>query len=159
MNAIVAVYSDWGIGARGTQPVVLRADRAHFAALTRGATVIVGRRTMEDFPGGRPLKGRDNIVLTRSLQELEGARTASSPEEAAAMAGDGDNVFVLGGQSVFLQMLPHVRRVYVTRIELRPESDSFFPDLDRSGEWSVTELSEPMEENGVVYSFRTYERA
>ena len=63
MQAIVAVYSDWGIGAKGTQPLVIPADRKRFRALTDGAAVIVGRKTMEDFPGGRPLKGRHNIVI------------------------------------------------------------------------------------------------
>ena len=69
MEAIVAVYSDWGIGSGGTQPVVLKADRAHFRELTMGAAVIVGRKTLEDFPGGRPLKGRHNIVVSRQEQE------------------------------------------------------------------------------------------
>ena len=73
MDAIVAVYSDWGIGADGTQPVILKADRQHFVELTRGRTVIVGRRTLADFPGGRPLKGRRNIVLTRGDTVIDGA--------------------------------------------------------------------------------------
>ena len=73
MDAIVAVYSDWGIGAEGTQPIVIPEDRRHFAKLTRGAAVIVGRRTMEDFPGGKPLKDRENLVITRHADEIEGA--------------------------------------------------------------------------------------
>ena len=76
MDAIVAVYSDWGIGADGTQPVILKADRQHFVELTRGRTVIVGRRTLADFPGGRPLKGRRNIVLTRQSAAIDGAEIA-----------------------------------------------------------------------------------
>ena len=70
MEAIVAVYSDWGIGRNGTQPVVLKADRAHFRNLTAGAAVIVGRRTLGDFPGGKPLKGRYNIVVTSSVEPV-----------------------------------------------------------------------------------------
>ena len=73
MEAIVAVFSDWGIGSEGTQQVVLKADRRHFRELTDGAAVLVGRRTLGDFPGGRPLKGRHNIVLTRQAVEIEGA--------------------------------------------------------------------------------------
>ena len=74
MDAIVAVYSDWGIGDGGTQPVVLHADRVHFRQVTEGAAVIVGRKTLSDFPGGRPLKGRYNIVVTRQDIQIEGAQ-------------------------------------------------------------------------------------
>ena len=73
MELIVAVYDDWGIGCCGTQPVALRADRKFFREQTRGAMVIVGRKTLADFPGGRPLKGRHNIVLTRQDLEIPGA--------------------------------------------------------------------------------------
>ena len=83
LEAIVAVYADWGIGADGTQPVVLKADRAHFRAVTGNAAVIVGRRTLGDFPGGKPLKGRHNIVLTRQAAEIEGAEVVHSKAEAA----------------------------------------------------------------------------
>lgn len=89
MDAIVAVYSDWGIGAEGTQPIVIPEDRRHFAKLTRGAAVIVGRRTMEDFPGGKPLKDRENLVITRHADEIEGAtivRTAKDAVEATKTA-------------------------------------------------------------------------
>ena len=86
MEAIVAVYSDWGIGSGGTQPVVLKADRAHFKELTMGAAVIVGRKTLGDFPGGRPLKGRHNIVVSRQELEIEGAELVHSTEEALAAA-------------------------------------------------------------------------
>ena len=120
MDAIVAVYSDWGIGARGTQPVVLHADRAHFREKTRGAAVIVGRRTMEDFPGGRPLKGRHNIVVTRQDITIEGAETAHSTEEALALAAKYDTCFVIGGASVFRQFFPYLDTVHVTKIAAAP---------------------------------------
>ncbi|MEI3101807.1 MAG: dihydrofolate reductase [Oscillospiraceae bacterium] len=84
MEAIVAVYSDWGIGSGGTQPVVLKADRARFKELTMGAAVIVGRKTLEDFPGGKPLKGRHNIVVSRQKLEIEGA---SCPQYGAGPGG------------------------------------------------------------------------
>lgn len=157
MNAIVAVYSDWGIGADGTQPVVLRADRAMFRELTRGTTVIVGRKTLEDFPGGRPLKGRRNIVVSRSAPEIEGAIVVHGTEEAVAAAGD-EPCFVLGGASVFRQFFPLLDRVYVTKIELCPQSDSFFPDLDSDPEWRVASAGERLEEDGVGYRFMCYER-
>lgn len=156
MDAIVAVYSDWGIGSNGTQPVVLKADRQHFVELTRGRTVIVGRRTLEDFPGGRPLKNRRNIVITRQALNIEGAETAHSAQEAFDMCG-GDGM-VLGGQSVFREFMPYLDRVFVTKINCRPESDSFFADLDSDADWTITSRSEPMHEGDIEYSFICYER-
>ena len=158
MEAIVAVYSDWGIGMNGTQPVVLKADRAHFRELTRGAAVIVGRRTMEDFPNGKPLKGRDNIVLTGKSIDIEGAEIVGSVEAAVEAAKKYPRCFVLGGASVFRQLYPYLDRVYVTKIDLTPKSDSFFPDLDSSPGWTCTEAGERQEENGISYRFCTYER-
>ena len=156
MDAIVAVYSDWGIGAHGTQPVVLRADRAHFRALTDGAAVIVGRATLADFPGGRPLKGRHNIVVTRQNIEIEGAEVVHGAGEAVCAASKFPRCLVIGGESVYRQLMPYVERVYVTMIELAPEST--FPDLDADAGWRCTERSERSEEDGIGYRFCTYER-
>ena len=158
MDAIVAVYSDWGIGARGTQPVVLRADRAHFREKTKGAAVIVGRKTMEDFPGGKPLKGRNNIVVTRQDIAIEGAEIAHTTEEAVSLAAKYDKCFVIGGASVFRQFYPYLDRVELTRIELAPPSDSFFPDLDADPDWICAEEGPLQEEDGVAFRFCTYER-
>lgn len=157
MDAIVAVFSDWGIGAGGTQQVVLRADRAHFVALTRGRTVIVGRRTLADFPGGGPLKGRRNIIVTRQDIEIEGAEVVHSVEEAVAAVGD-DTAVILGGASVFRDFFPYTDRVFVTKIELTPASDAFFPDLDRAEDWSVADAGEALNEDGIEYRFMCYER-
>lgn len=156
MDAIVAVYSDWGIGAGGTQPVVLKADRQHFVELTRGRTVIVGRRTLADFPGGRPLRGRRNIVLTRGGTAIDGAELAHSAAEAYEMSGA--DAMVLGGQSVFRDMMPYIDRVFVTKINCRPRSDSFFEDLDVSSDWRITDQSEALCEGDIEYSFICYER-
>ena len=158
MDAIVAVYSDWGIGARGTQPVVLHADRAHFRAKTRGAAVIVGRRTMEDFPGGKPLKGRSNIVVTRQNITIEGAEVAASTEEAVSLAAKYEKCYVIGGASVFRQFYPYLDRVEITKIDLAPLSDSYFPDLDADPAWVCAEEGPWQEEGGVRYRFCTYER-
>ena len=86
MNLIVAIYDDWGIGRDGTQPVALSADRKFFRATTKGAMVIVGRRTIEDFPGQQPLPGRVNVALTRQDIEISGFTVAHSPEEAVELA-------------------------------------------------------------------------
>ncbi len=158
MEAIVAVFSDWGIGSEGTQQVVLRADRKHFREVTEGSAVLVGRKTMEDFPGGKPLKGRKNIVLTRKEIEIEGAEVVHSAMEAAVAADDCDRCLVIGGASVYRQMMPWLDTVYVTKIDLAPPSDSFFMNLDASPGWRCAEEGPWLEENGVRYCFCTYVR-
>lgn len=158
MEAIVAVFSDWGIGSEGTQQVVLKADRAHFRELTQGAAVIVGRRTLADFPGGRPLKGRNNIVVTRQDIEIEGAGIAHSTEEAVALAAKYPRALVIGGASIYRQFLPYLDLVHVTKIDLAPKSDSFFENLDASPDFRIREESDWLEENGIRYKFVTYER-
>ena len=158
MEAIVAVFSDWGIGSEGTQQVVLKADRAHFRELTAGAAVIVGRRTLADFPGGRPLKGRNNIVVTRQDLTIEGAEVAHSTDEALAIAAKYPRTLVIGGASVYRQFLPYLDLVHVTQIDLAPKSDSYFENLDASPDFRVRETGDWHEENGVSYRFVTYER-
>ena len=158
MEAIVAVFSDWGIGSEGTQQIVLKADRAHFRELTAGAAVIVGRRTLGDFPGGRPLKGRDNIVVTRQEIEIEGAEVAHSTEEAVALAAKYPRALVIGGASVYRQFLPYVDTVHITKIDRAPRSDSFFENLDASPDWRAMEPEVWQEEDGVRYCFQTYKR-
>ena len=158
MEAIVAVFSDWGIGSEGTQQVVLRADRAHFRELTRGAAVIVGRRTLGDFPGGRPLKGRNNIVVTRQAIEIEGAEVAHSTREALELAAKYLRTLVIGGASIYRQFLPWIDLVHVTKIDLAPASDSYFEDLDASPDFRLRDEGDWLEEDGVRYRFATYER-
>ena len=158
MDAIVAVYSDWGIGDGGTQPVVLKADRAHFRQMTEGNAVIVGRKTLSDFPGGRPLKNRFNIVVTRQDIRIEGAQVVHSTEEALAAAAEHPRCLVIGGASVYRQFYPHCDRVFLTKIDLAPHSDSFFPNLDADPAWVCTDQGEWLEEDGLRYCFCTYER-
>lgn len=158
MEAIVAVYADWGIGAKGTQPVVLKADRAHFRAVTEGAAVIVGRRTLEDFPGGKPLKNRANIVVTRQNISVEGAQVAHSVEEALRLAGEHPRCLVIGGASVYRDFFHYVDTVHITKIDLAPESDSFFPNLDDLPDWFCAESEPWQEEDGIKYRFCTYKK-
>lgn len=158
MEAIVAVYSDWGIGSEGTQPVVLKADRAHFRRVTEGAAVIVGRRTLGDFPGGRPLKGRYNIVVTRQALQIEGAQVVHSTEEALAAASGHPRALVIGGASIYRQFFPYMDKVYITKIEAAPRSDSFFPNLDTAEDWRCTMQGDWQEEDGLRYCFCEYRR-
>ena len=158
MEAIVAVYDDWGIGDGGTQPVVLKADRRHFRALTEGAAVIVGRKTMEDFPGGKPLKGRHNIVVTRQAVSIPGAEVVHSTEEVLEAAGRAGRCVVIGGASIYRQFFPYLEKVYITKIGCRPESTKFFPDLDATEGWVCAEESPAYDEDGISYRFCTYVR-
>ena len=158
MDAIVAVYSDWGIGDGGTQPVVLKADRRHFRCLTDGSAVIVGRKTVEDFPGGKPLANRFNIVVSRQGINVDGALVVHSTGEALDAAEDFEQCFVIGGASVYMQFFNYLERVYVTKIDIEPPSDSFFPNLDRNPEWECVAQEPWEEEDGIRYCFCTYER-
>lgn len=158
MEAIVAVYSDWGIGSGGTQPVVLKADRAHFKELTDGAAVIVGRKTLGDFPGGRPLKGRHNIVVTRQDIEVTGAQVAHSTGEALTLAAEYERCLVIGGASVYRQFMPYLDTVHVTKIDLAPQSDSYFENLDSSPNWERIDEERWQSEGDIRYCFVTYKR-
>lgn len=158
MDAIVAVYADWGIGCGGTQPVTVRADRRRFRELTEGCSVIVGRKTLADFPGGRPLKNRRNIVLTRQALDIPGAAVVHDTDQVLAAAGEQERCIVIGGASVYREMLPYIDRVFVTQLDVTPVSDSFFPDLDADPAWTRTETGPWQEEDGLRYRFCTYER-
>lgn len=159
LEAIVAVYAGWGIGAGGTQPLTLKADRRHFKELTDGAAVIVGRKTLADFPGGRPLKNRTNIVLTRRDITIEGAVAVHSVEEALAEALRYPRALVIGGESVYIAFLPHIHRIYLTKIDFSPHSDVFFPNLDADPVWHIADPGTEDEEDGVPFRFMVYERA
>ena len=158
MNLIVAVYEDWGIGRDGTQPVALSADRKFFRETTKGAMVIVGRRTIEDFPGQKPLPGRVNVALTRSDAEIPGFTVCHSPEEAMELAKSAEKCFVIGGGSIYQQMLPYCDVAYITRVHANPGSDTFFPNLEEDANWYLAETLQSDEENGIAYEMLLYKR-
>lgn len=157
MNLIVAVDQNWAIGKDGDQLVYLKEDLKRFRTLTSGHTVILGRKTLATFPGGRPLKNRRNLILSRNPQfQAEGAEVFSSVEELVKQA-DGD-AFVIGGASVYEQLLPYCDTAYITKIHAGFPADTYFPNLDQSEEWKVTEESESLEQDGISYHYVTYSR-
>ena len=158
MELIVAVYDDWGIGKDGTQPVALSADRKFFRQTTKGAMVIAGRRTAEDFPGKKPLPGRVNVILTRSEEEFPGFTVCAGVEEAVKLAQQADRAMVIGGGSIYRQMLPMCTSAYVTKVHMTPESDTYFPNLDEDPQWELAEILETGEENGIGYEICLYRR-
>lgn len=158
MDLIVAVYDDWGIGKDGTQPVALSADRKFFRETTRGAAVIVGRKTLADFPGGKPLPGRQNIVLTRQDAEIPGVTVCHSPQEAASLGTAAERAFVIGGGSIYAQLLPYCQKAYITKVHTCPESDTFFPNLDDAPDWQLEQILQTGEENGISYEICLYRK-
>lgn len=158
MELIVAVYDDWGIGADGTQPIALSADRKFFRETTRGCMVIAGRRTIADFPGQKPLPGRVNVALSRTADEIPGFTLCRSPEEAAQLAATADRAMVIGGGSVYRQMLPLCHTAYVTKVHCAPKSDTFFPNLDEDPQWVLAEILQAGEEDGIAYEMCRYIR-
>ena len=158
MELIVAVYEDWGIGENGTQPIALSADRKFFRETTRGAMVIVGRRTVEDFPGQKPLPGRVNVVLSRSTKELPGFTVCDSPEAAAKLAREAPRAMVIGGGSIYRQLLPECDTAYVTKVHTTPVSDTYFHNLDTDPNWTMETVLQSGEENGIAYEVLLYKR-
>lgn len=154
MTAIVCVSQNWGIGRDGALLFHISADHKRFRAMTLGKTVILGHKTLETFPGGRPLKDRRNIVLSRRDLKLDGAEVAHSFAEAAALGGD--DAIVIGGASVYMALLDRCDRVYVTKVDAAPEADSFFPNLDDNPDWRIEHESEILEENGLKFQYIDY---
>ena len=158
MELIVAVYDDWGIGRDGTQPIALSADRKFFREMTKGAMVIAGRRTIADFPGQKPLPGRVNVALTRQNIEIPGFTVCASPEEAAQLAKTAERAMVIGGGSIYRQMLSYCDTAYITKVHVTPESDTYFPNLDEMEDWYIAETMLSGEENGIGYEMLLYRR-
>ena len=158
MELIVAVYDDWGIGKDGTQPIALSADRKFFRETTRGAMVIVGRRTVEDFPGQKPLPGRVNVVLSKSCKELPGFTVCATVEEAAQLADTAERAMVIGGGSIYRQLMPYCDAAYITKVHCTIDCDTYFPNLDEDPNWVLAEVLQSGEENGIAYEMCLYRR-
>ena len=160
LSAIVAVCDDWGIGLDGGMVVENREDMRHFVACTTGHPVIMGRRTLESFPGGRPLKNRRNVVLSRdSSFSTEGVEVVRSVEDALAAVAGEQEAWVIGGGQVYELLLPHCDRAVVTRNHCVRPCDTHFPDLDADPVWKVVETrAGGVTPDGVPFDFVTYER-
>lgn len=144
MNAIVVVDQNWAIGRDNDLLFSLPTDMKRFRSLTLGGTVILGRRTLDSFPGGRPLPKRRNIVITHCPDfSREGAETVSSlaAMREATAGTPPDQLWVIGGGSIYAALLSQCARAYVTRVDAAAEgADSFFPNLDKLPGWTVREI-------------------
>lgn len=158
---IVAADENWGIGKNNSLLVSIPGDMRRFREMTTGHVIVMGRKTLESFPDGRPLKNRVNIVLTRDEgYDGKGAMVVHSLEELQKLLEqyEGDEVFCIGGGSLYRQLLPYADTVYVTRIDHAYESDTYFPDLDRDEEWKVTDISQEQTYFNLTYHFVEYSR-
>ena len=158
MELIVAVYDDWGIGCCGTQPIALSADRKFFRDTTRGAMVIAGRKTIGDFPGQKPLPGRVNVAISRNRKEIPGFTVCETVEEAAKLAQTAQRCFVIGGGSIYRQMLPYCDAAYITKVHTTVDCDTYFPDLDTDPDWYLAQTLQAGEENSIAYEMLLYKR-
>ena len=157
MDLIVVVDRNWGIGRDGEQLVYISADLKRFKAMTMGKAVILGRKTLATFPGGKPLKGRRNLILSRNRSFCcEGAEVFHDLDSLLEQAPE--DAFVIGGAQVYQALLPRCRRAYVTRLQAAFEADRYFPNLDGQSGWRVLEESGEQEENGIKFRYVTYER-
>ncbi|MDD6102533.1 MAG: dihydrofolate reductase [Clostridiales bacterium] len=164
MNAIVAVSSNWGIGRDNQLLFSIPEDMKFFRNITSGKVIIMGRKTLDSFPNGAPLKNRVNIVITRDIDfKRDDVLVAYNIKEAVDMARSlegysEEDLFVIGGDSIYGQMMDVVNTIYVTRVEAYREADAFFPELDDDDRWEMTDRSEIKEHEGITYYFATYRR-
>ena len=156
MDIIVAVAKDWGIGKDNDLLFHIPEDMKYFRKMTKGSTVVMGRKTLESFPKGEPLPNRTNVVLTRSRDyEKEGVTVVHNFEELEALNLE-EPVFVIGGASVYRNLLSKCRRAYITKIDAVKPADTFFPDLDENPDWELESESETFTFEGVDFKFTTY---
>ena len=166
MTEIVAVDKNWGIGRDNKLLLSIPEDMKFFRAKTLGKTVILGRKNLESFPGGKPLPKRRNIVLSSTLEAGEGFEVARSVEDLMDILGksgcddpkNDEDIFVIGGGEVYRLLLPMCTKAYVTKMYKDLDPDCYFPDLDADSEWEVCEKSEMNEYEGTEYQYLTYKR-
>ena len=164
VSAIAAVSPDWGIGDGKGMLYRLPGDLKYFRAVTLGHPVIMGRKTLESFPGGKPLPGRENIVLTRDRSfAAEGVTAVHSVAALRRLvaARPDEHFFVIGGGEIYRKLLPDCESCYLTLVETEApvEATVFFPDLRRRRSWETVSVSEAQtEENGAVYRFSEWRR-
>ena len=161
MNLIVAVDKNWGIGKNNKLLVSIPSDMKFFRSETNGKVVVMGRKTLESFPNGMPLKNRTNIVLTRdqNYQVKDTIVVHDIPELLEELKKyPDDQIYVIGGGKVYEELLPYCNVAHVTKIDFAFEADTYFPDLDKMEEWQITATSDEQTYFYLEYSFVKYER-
>ena len=161
ITAIAAVSKSWGIGKNGDLLFNIPEDKKHFRRTTLNHTVVMGRKTLESLPDGKPFRDRENIVLSRNENfSAEGAKVFHSIEKILPVLENSpdEEIFIVGGGEIYKALLPCCRKAIITKISGDPDADTFFPNLDESPEWALTEESEEQEHEGLKFRFCTYEK-
>ena len=161
MNLIAAVDLNWGIGKDGGLLVSLPGDMKYFKEKTSGKVVIMGRATLESLPGGKPLPNRTNIVLTTNKDfEREGCIIVHDMDELAAACRDyaPDDIMVIGGEQIYMQLIRQCDKLYITKILEEFEADKHLMNADRMKSFELVSESDVMEEKGVQYQFLVYQK-
>lgn len=161
MNLIAAVDSNWGIGYKNKLLVRIPADQRFFRDETINKAVIMGRKTLESFPNGIPLKQRLNVVITSDRNyKAHDAVVVHSIEEAMEAVKDysSEDVYIIGGATIYEQMLSYCDVAHITKIDYVYKADTYFPNLDKNDEWVLTEESEEQTYYDLIYTFCRYER-
>lgn len=161
MNIIVAVDKNWAIGKDNNLLVSIPADMKMFREETTKKVVVMGRKTLESFPGSQPLKNRTNIVLTGNHDyKVKGAVIVHSLSELLEEIKKypSEDVYCIGGDSVYRLLLPYCDTAHVTKIDFAYEADSYFPNLDEMPDWRVSARSEEQTYFDLEYTFVRYER-
>lgn len=157
ITAIAAVSQNWGIGKDNDLLFNIPEDKKFFRRTTLNHTVIMGRKTLESLPDGKPFRDRNNIVLSRDKSFFcEGTEVCGSVEEVLKLAEKYEEIFVVGGGQIYKAMLPYCGKAIITKVNASPEADVFFPNLDKDESWKLTERSEEYDFEGLKYSFCTY---
>ncbi len=161
MNLIVAVDTNWAIGMKNELLVKIPEDQKWFREMTTNKVIIMGRKTLESFPNKMPLKNRVNIVITKDMNyKVKDAIVVHSIEEALEQSKkyQEEDVYVIGGESIYKQMLPYCNIAHVTKIDYEYDADTFFPNLDKDPEWKASEVSDERTYFSLIYEFIKYER-
>lgn len=161
MNLIVAVDENWAIGNKGKLLVSIPNDQKFFRQETTGKVIVLGRKTLETFPQGMPLKNRTNIILSKNKNySVKGAAVVHSLEELLEEVRKypSEDVYVVGGESIYKMMLPYCDVAHVTKIDHSYKADRYFPNLDKDPEWEITEDSEEQTYFDIAYEFLCYTR-
>ena len=161
MNLIAAVDNNWAIGFQNSLLVRIPEDQKWFRETTTGKAVIMGRKTLESFPNKAPLKNRTNIVITTDKNyKVDGAIVVHTIEDAIKAASDfaDDDIYVIGGESIYRQMLPYCNVAHITKIDYAYQADAYFPNLDKEEDWKITETSDERTYFDLIYEFVKYEK-
>ena len=161
MNIIVAADNNWAIGNKNKLLVSIPNDMKQFREETTGKVVVVGRKTLESFPQGQPLKNRTNIVLSKDKNyRVKGAIVVNSVDELLKELERyaSEDIYIIGGESIYRQLLPYCDTAHVTKIDHVYEADTYFPNLDKDSEWEITADSDEQTYFDIAYTFLKYER-